>query len=959
MVIGSRISHYEVLEKIGQGGMGVVYKSRDTILGRLVALKVLSPDAFGTLDRRHRLIKEARTVSKLNHPNIVTIYEVGEGEGADFIAMEYVDGPALSTVLRNGPLSIDRAARYGAEVARALAAAHQAGIVHRDIKPGNILITRDDRAKVLDFGLAKVLESCPCPQPESETRTDVASRPGTIVGTLAYMSPEQAEGKALDQRSDIFSLAVVLFEMLSGSRPFSGESQLSTLLSIMKDPTPDLTAIRSTIPARLNRIVHRSLEKKPSERYQSAAEFARDLDAAPRSAESRYRRLVAALGLLVIAGAMGWWIHRESRIRWAKNTAIVGARRLADQARMAAAYDLAEQAEKIVPSDPDLKNLWQDVARNVTLESSPNGAKVWRKDLTEPDSAFRFMGVTPLRNVRTVRGYHHLRFEKEGYTISNEVAMANATEMRYFLAPKLDIPEGMVMIPPAPVLVETMAGLSTLTLTGLDAFFIDRYEVSNLKFKAFVDAGGYSKPEYWTEPFTDGARTLSFEQGMERFRDATGRPGPASWIGGGFPEGRDDFPVSGVSWYEAAAYAKFAGKNLPTLIHWVRVADPRISVILGPLSNIGGKQIAKVGQFPNAAPFGASDMFGNVKEWVYNEAGGGLRFIEGAAANEFAYQVNALDARSPWDRALFNGFRCVRYPKPPDAAYLGPYIRRLRDLSSEKPASDDAFAAMKRFYLCESGDLKAAVDAVDESNEDWRKEKVSFQSCYGDGRVFGYLFLPKGARPPFQCILYSPGKDAQTTPNSENLSGFGRVDFIIRSGRAVFWPVIKGEYERRFTQPATSGVEARNRRIQGIEDLVHSVDYLQARSDILRDRIGYAGTSFGSTYLGVMAVALEPRFRTAVLMDGGLPTGVGLDPELDALNFAPRIRAPVLMVNGRYDFTFPVASSQEPLFRLLGSSEHDKRHVLFDAAHDTSLDRTSLIREVLQWLDRYLGTVNK
>jgi dienelactone hydrolase len=389
------------------------------------------------------------------------------------------------------------------------------------------------------------------------------------------------------------------------------------------------------------------------------------------------------------------------------------------------------------------------------------------------------------------------------------------------------------------------------------------------------------------------------------------------------------------------------------------VADPRISVIVGPLSNVGGKRIVKVGQFPNSAPFGASDMFGNVKEWVYNEAGDGLRFIQGGAANEFAYQVSTVDARSPWDRAPYNGFRCVRYSKPLDAAYLKPYVRRVRDTSGQKPVSDDAFAALKRFYSCESGDLKAAVDAVNESNEDWREEKVSFQSCYGEERVFGHLFLPKAATPPFQCILYSPGADAQTTPNSENLNGFGRADFIIRSGRAVFWPVIKGEYERRFTEPAKSAAEARNRRIQAILDLIHSVDYLQSRSDILKDGIGYAGTSFGSTYLGVIVVALEPRLRTAVLMDGGLPIGPGVGPEIDGLNFASRIKAPVLMVNGRYDFTFPVASSQEPLFRLLGSSEHNKRHVLFDAAHDTLLDRTGLIREVLQWLDRYLGVVKK
>jgi pimeloyl-ACP methyl ester carboxylesterase len=260
-------------------------------------------------------------------------------------------------------------------------------------------------------------------------------------------------------------------------------------------------------------------------------------------------------------------------------------------------------------------------------------------------------------------------------------------------------------------------------------------------------------------------------------------------------------------------------------------------------------------------------------------------------------------------------------------------------------AIDDTFAALKRLYKSESGDLKPVVDAVDESSEDWRNEKASFQSCYGEERVFGHLFLPKPAKPPFQCILYSPGADAQATPGSETPSGFGRVDFIIRSGRAVFWPVIKGEYERRFTEPAKSGAENRNRRIQGILDLVRSVD-LQSRSDILKEGIGTRGPG------SVRVADCHPNGRRSVDR-----TGAG--PEVDRLNFAPRIKAPVLMVNGRYDFTFPVASSQEPLFRLLGSPEQDKRHDLFDAAHDTLLDRTGLIREVLQGLDRYLGAVKK
>ncbi len=322
-MIGQRISHYEVLEKIGQGGMGVVYKCRDLVLGRFVALKVLPPDALGDSDRRHRLINEARTASALNHPNIVTIYEVDEANGVSFIAMEYIEGSALNAVLQSGPVGVERAVRYGSDVARALAAAHQAGIVHRDIKPGNILITREDRAKVLDFGLAKLTELHSGTETQAETRT--VTQPGMVVGTVAYMSPEQAEGKPIDERSDIFSLGVVLFEMLSGRRPFVGDTNLSTLLSILKDPAPDLSAIRASIPTPLSRIVRRALEKKLSGRYQSAAEFARDLDMAPRRAASRYRWVAAALAVVAIAAAAGWWVYRERQIRWAQDIALVEA----------------------------------------------------------------------------------------------------------------------------------------------------------------------------------------------------------------------------------------------------------------------------------------------------------------------------------------------------------------------------------------------------------------------------------------------------------------------------------------------------------------------------------------------------------------------------------------------------------------------------------------------------------
>jgi eukaryotic-like serine/threonine-protein kinase len=203
------VSHYRLGEEIGRGGMGVVYRATDTRLGRALAIKMLPADATADPDRNARFVREAQAASALNHPHIVTIYDIDEADGVTFIAMELVDGTPLDQLLAEGPLPVPRALEYAAQTAAALDAAHATGIVHRDIKPGNIMVTRDGRVKVLDFGLAKLVERAP----DEATKTAFGTRVGTIVGTAAYMSPEQAEARPVDRRSDIFSLGAVLYEI--------------------------------------------------------------------------------------------------------------------------------------------------------------------------------------------------------------------------------------------------------------------------------------------------------------------------------------------------------------------------------------------------------------------------------------------------------------------------------------------------------------------------------------------------------------------------------------------------------------------------------------------------------------------------------------------------------------------------------------------------------------------------
>src|SRR5215208_3485980 len=269
------VSHYRLEEEIGRGGMGVVYRATDTRLGRALAIKMLPADATADPDRNARFVREAQAASALNHPHIVTIYDIGAADGVTFIAMELVDGTPLDRVLAASPLTIVQAVEYGAQIAAALEAAHASGIVHRDIKPGNIMITRDGRVKVLDFGLAKLVERAP----DEATKTALATRAGVILGTAAYMSPEQAEGRPVDRRSDIFSLGGVLYEMLAGRRPFAGSSDIGVITAILRDTPAPVQSARRDVPAAVAAIVDRCLAKDPALRYPDAGALRRALTA--------------------------------------------------------------------------------------------------------------------------------------------------------------------------------------------------------------------------------------------------------------------------------------------------------------------------------------------------------------------------------------------------------------------------------------------------------------------------------------------------------------------------------------------------------------------------------------------------------------------------------------------------------------------------------------------------------
>jgi serine/threonine protein kinase len=312
---GSRLGPYEIVTSVGAGGMGEVFRARDTRLGRDVAVKILTKAHAGDPDSVRRFEKEARAVASLSHPNVVPLFDVGEQNGVRFAVSEYVAGETLRSRLKNGPVPPAEAASVAAQIAEGLSAAHENGLVHRDIKPENVILARPDFPRILDFGLAKRSAGAVglAVSEDEATQSAFLTEPGIITGTVGYMSPEQVRGEPVDGRSDIFSLGVVLWEMVTGRRPFRGDSPIETLSAILSEQPPPDPAL-SDLPPEFERVLRRSLEKRPEDRYQAAAELARDLRriasdvsaAAPSTDGARARRP----GL---ASAIRTWLHPSGR----------------------------------------------------------------------------------------------------------------------------------------------------------------------------------------------------------------------------------------------------------------------------------------------------------------------------------------------------------------------------------------------------------------------------------------------------------------------------------------------------------------------------------------------------------------------------------------------------------------------------------------------------------------------
>lgn len=975
---------YKIIGEIGRGGMGVVLEAEDTKLKRTVALKFLPPELSLYPEAKERFIREAQAAAALDHPNICTIYEAEEYEGQAYIAMAYVKGQSLRERIAKSPLHTEEAIEIAIQVAEGLEEAHKKEIIHRDIKSANIMVTEKGQAKVMDFGLAKVMGE------------SLITREAKTMGTVAYMSPEQARGEAVDQRTDVWSLGVVLYEMLSGQLPFRGERETSLMYSIVHEEPKTLKSIKPDVPMELERITRRTLEKKAELRYSSAGEMLKDLrkyQEMLRAAEAgvfnlrsflrRVRKpqvaIPLALAIIAIALLSVWFFSRQAKIRWAREEALPEIERLIGEndvwRNLVPANRLAEKAEEYIPHDPKLAELFSKCSLKINIKTEPPGANIFMKEYSAPESEWSYLGVSPLEKIRLPIGIFRWKMEKEDYETVLAVSPTwNAGLAKpdvvapYDLVRVLDkkgsIPPGMVRVQGA----ETVVG-------KLDDFYIDKYEVTNKQYKEFINNGGYTKKEYWKHKFIEDGRELTWEEAIKEFVDQTGQPGPALWQAGDYPEGQDDYPVSGISWYEAAAYAVYAGKTLPTGDHWAiargqytpLIRFPQLGgfAVFAPFSNFNGKGPVPVGSLPGITSYGAFDMAGNVREWCWNETPKG-RLVRGGAWDDNTYMFGNRVQAPPMDRSAKNGFRCALYSDPekiPGSAFEPAKFGAPTDFYKVKTVPDSVFQVYKEQFSYDKSDLKARVESRQESPGGWIQEKITFDASYGGERVIAYLFLPQNAAPPYQTVIYFPGSASVSQKSSKDLENYYEfpmfLSFIVKSGRAALYPVYKGTFERG--EPALVPIHGGANShlyteflVQVVKDFKRCIDYLEIRQDIDSQKLAYYGMSWGGM-LGAIIPAVEERIKASVLVAGGLRDRGR--PEANQINYVTRVKTPTLMLNGRYDTLYDLETGIRPMLDLLGTPAKDKRLVLGETDHIPS--RNEFVKETLAWLELYLGPVKR
>jgi len=700
----------------------------------------------------------------------------------------------------------------------------------------------------------------------------------------------------------------------------------------------------------------------------------------------------ALAALVALAALLTWTLQKRDEERRAREDLLPRLQALVAADDYAAAFDLARDIERFTPNDPVLAALRPAFSAPVRLNTKPEGAKVYYRPYSGKDKDWRLLGETPLIDVQVPLGVSLWRFEKEGRATAQFVLrnpglvlgnhpFSSCAEKKdkakcvdYLFLDKADFtipladaatsPPDMVLVPDMPAMIPTVGDGS---FTRLPAFFIDRFEVTNKAYKEFVAAGGYAEAAYWQDLPLDGAGTTDWRALVPRFVDVTGRPGPSNWQAGSYPDGTEELPVTGISWFEAAAYCRFRGKELPTAYHWYRAANPlqeawdSLSSFIVQQSNFSGRALRSTDRMGGAGPYGTYDMAGNAREWLWTEGSSG-RWNVGGTYLDPTYMYAQREVTPPMDRSDLNGVRCMRTvqggPTPEDLRK--PILAENVDFAALQPVGDAAYGILAEQLAYEpAAALNPTVTDLKSSSPAWTHQRIELPTGYDDTTFAVDLFLPAAGRPPYSVIFYMPHAgefSANVTLDDFDPASEFRLGYLLKAGRGVAVIAFDGSFQRRWTNARlrASAYEDRYRlwMRHWRQELGRTIDYFATRPDVDAGKLGFYGISMGSSRFSVL-LAVEKRLGAAVLYSGGIDLFGALPLGEQPFNYFPRVTQPVLMLNGKFDTVFP-AASQQRMFDLLGAPPDRKKRVVFEGGH-IILPRFQVQQLSLDWFDEYLG----
>jgi dienelactone hydrolase len=612
-------------------------------------------------------------------------------------------------------------------------------------------------------------------------------------------------------------------------------------------------------------------------------------------------------------------------------------------------------------TNPVVQSYYDKVTEPVSITTVPEGVAVSFKYVRDSLDNWVDLGKSPLNAIRVPNSYLEYRFNYQGMEQTEVVHTYYLKNgLNHFILPTSDsIPEDHVLF---------LGGAKPLSYPGIDhlpavniaPYSISKFEVTNQEYKAFVDAGGYENPEYWNFPYEMNGDVLTFENTVPKFVDRYGKVGPANWSYGNYPDGQGSFPVTGICWFEAMAFAKFSGLSLPNLYQWANAATLSSATSFVPSSNFSKNQLVAIGSLDSQNRNDLYDIAGNAREWIINsiDETNSKKGILGGGFNDDAYYFNDYYGQSALDRSISNGMRLAKnlestatYDTDPTAVVS---IAK-RDFLNEEKVSDDVFQIFKEQFDYPKKPLNASTSLSESTSGSFRAERFEVSSPYEqDGVLPGYIFYDSEHPKPLKPIIYFPGSNAIHLTNIDFAIKryLKRFDYLMSEGYAVVLPIYLSTYERedelKSDYPNDSD-SYKEHVIKWGKDYRRAIDYIVSREDLDASNLTYFGVSWGGAMANTL-LAIDDRVKSATLYVAGLCFQRS-KKEVESYHYTSRITMPVLMLNGEFDQFFPLETSQIPMFKLLATPDEDKEHYVSETGH--FVPRDVLIAKHLEWLKKY------